>query len=764
MKFTQISQRIGPVLKRFNNLKIVTKLVGGFGIVLFLVVGVMGIYHATVKSTTRNFKDLMEGTVAIADESADIKTLMKQCRIDEKNFISTLDKTYLTQLDKDIRSLTEKVRIIVSMAQGAKNDQTAELASEIATHVESYDASFRNLVAGYEKRGLDIDSGLRGDFKAAADRFVKEMSYVDVEDLYVHMLKIVLMQNEFMATKNVKFQEKLEKLVGEYDQVIDNSDADVGVFKEALKENVIYYKENMEKMVASKTLELKEKYLKAMREIIEEVNDFLSISYMPNSKAYTLKIRSSEKDYLLLGGETYIKKVHDAIAVLSAALGTSTMGEEYIDQTRRSLDLYKKAFDELAAEDERIRDLYAIMTKEVGNIEDHVDELYNDARNLSSARTKQVNTQANRRSDLALVIGLLSIILGFSLSLFITRQITSPIIRAAIFSKKMSNGNFTERLGIDQDDEIGVLARALNDIVTNLGGMFRDISNDVNVLSSSSENLKTISDQMAKGVEDTAQKSQAVASAAEEMNANLSSVAAAMEETAVNLRTVSMATEENTITINDIAVNSEQAKTITDKAVAQAKSASYDMEQLSHAAKDIGIVTETITKISEQTNLLALNATIEAARAGDAGRGFAVVANEIKELAQQTAKATKEIKTRITGIQSTTASTIKGIGLITTIIDDINEIISNIAQTITDHSQVTQQIGGNIAHASLGIQEVNENVSQCSTVSEEITKDIAGINQEAGEMSVIGSRLNISAEELAGFAEKLKKMVGQFEI
>ncbi|MBF0467597.1 MAG: MCP four helix bundle domain-containing protein, partial [Desulfamplus sp.] len=82
-------------MKFFNNLKMATKLVGGFGIVLLLFVCVMAIYHVTVRSTARNFENLMEVNVAIAAQAADIKTLMKQCRIDEKNFLSTLDTKYL---------------------------------------------------------------------------------------------------------------------------------------------------------------------------------------------------------------------------------------------------------------------------------------------------------------------------------------------------------------------------------------------------------------------------------------------------------------------------------------------------------------------------------------------------------------------------------------------------------------------------------------------------------------------------------------------
>ena len=69
------------------------------------------------------------------------------------------------------------------------------------------------------------------------------------------------------------------------------------------------------------------------------------------------------------------------------------------------------------------------------------------------------------------------------------------------------------------------------------------------------------------------------------------------------------------------------------------------------AARRIEEMASAIAAISAQTNLLALNATIEAARAGEAGRGFAVVAGAVKALSAQTAKATDEIRARLTALQ-----------------------------------------------------------------------------------------------------------------
>ncbi len=355
---------------------------------------------------------------------------------------------------------------------------------------------------------------------------------------------------------------------------------------------------------------------------------------------------------------------------------------------------------------------------------------------------------------------LVAIFLGFVLTLAITR----PVAKGVNLAQMMAQGDMTQRLDIDQKDEIGVLAASLNGMAGNLRGMITDINNGVVDVNDTSATLATIANQMAAGAEDTATRSSQVAAAAEEMSSNQDSVAAAMEQTSVNVNMVASAAEEMTATINEIAENSGKAKNITTQAVNQSQTASERVSELGKAANEINKVTEAIAEISEQTNLLALNATIEAARAGEAGKGFAVVANEIKELARETAEATLDINNKIRSIQDATGVTVTEINEISSIIADVDQIVATIATSVREQTETTSEIAENVKQASMGIGEVNENVAQSSLVSAEISNDINEVNKRAGQIQTASSKVTESAWQLAGIAEKLKEMMDKFTV
>ncbi len=366
-----------------------------------------------------------------------------------------------------------------------------------------------------------------------------------------------------------------------------------------------------------------------------------------------------------------------------------------------------------------------------------------------------------------LVGGILIALLGTFFSILFTRSITEPMKRISSHLKEMAQGNFSIAVksgAKERKDEMGDVARALDLVNETICKVMSEITNSVQTLSAAASELSTISSQADQGSQATSEQANSVAVASEQMSSNLNSVSSGMEQMSSGVNTIVTSVEEMTATIADIANNSEKARNMTSGAVAQAVRISELMRELGNAAKDIGKVTETITAISSQTNLLALNATIEAARAGSAGKGFAVVANEIKELAQQTAAATEDIKAKIHGIQSSTASTVADIQKISQAVQDVNDIVGTIASSIEEQSAVTRDIAGNITQTSQTIHTTTNQLNASTGVAQEITRAISSVHSSAREIHQGSAQIRDSAAELSSLSEQLKCIVSLFKV
>ncbi|NDY72728.1 methyl-accepting chemotaxis protein [Desulfobacter hydrogenophilus] len=346
----------------------------------------------------------------------------------------------------------------------------------------------------------------------------------------------------------------------------------------------------------------------------------------------------------------------------------------------------------------------------------------------------------------------------------VSRSITGRLKQGVDFANVMANGDLSRDIDIECEDETGKLARAMNTMIRNLRGMIADISQGVETLAGSSEQLNDASQSMSVDSSDASELAVSVAAAAEQMSASMASVRASIEETAGNVNSVSAAAEEMTATINEIVTNTEQSRQVTETAVSQAGQVSENVAQLGSAALEIGKVTETITDISEQTNLLALNATIEAARAGEAGKGFAVVANEIKVLANQTAEATTEIRMKIERMQGSTQKTTQGIEEIIRVINAVNESVAAIVEAVEQQSQATAEIAQNVSQASFSISEVTENVGQCATAADEVAENISRVSLASSEISNRSINVKFTAEELSGLAARLNELMAKFKL
>jgi PAS domain S-box-containing protein len=176
----------------------------------------------------------------------------------------------------------------------------------------------------------------------------------------------------------------------------------------------------------------------------------------------------------------------------------------------------------------------------------------------------------------------------------------------------------------------------------------------------------------------------------------------ASQQASTEVKTAAEAASELTISISEIARQLDQTNTLVRTAVSDARETDSGIGALAQSAQKIGDVVELIRNIAAQTNLLALNATIEAARAGEAGKGFAVVASEVKSLAVQTAKATEEITSQITAVQTSTEGAVGAIRRIVQNMQEVSNHTSAVAAAVEEQNAATNQISQNVTNAEQG--------------------------------------------------------------
>jgi len=353
----------------------------------------------------------------------------------------------------------------------------------------------------------------------------------------------------------------------------------------------------------------------------------------------------------------------------------------------------------------------------------------------------------------SITLAIIMVLISSLLAGLVIRDITKPINRLVLISRKISRGDLRsdpELHNIISKNELGLLAHHIELMRESLQDALSQIQQASSSIHLSSNQVSDLSSQISQANRNEQQRFTDMhdnTSTLEESTSRLGEIVA---------ETLSMVTECNQL-------SSDASNLVTDNIMMMSTTSeetvktSHFIQELSNTAEQVYGIVDAIRAISEQTNLLALNAAIEAARAGEQGRGFAVVADEVRSLAGRTGSSTNEIALLINQLTEGVQLVVQSMAEVTSKVEQSRETSKQTEQGI---AKVTEKIQL-VAQAQQNIDEQVDSQNQQLDILKTTQQELHDIIEDSHNKSETSS---LVAGQLSKVSHNVTALLGQFSI
>ncbi len=690
-----------------SGLTIKFKLISSLGILTFLIV-VLGLASVFAINNLNTLSDsIYEQYAPLARTSEEIKATVYKIRRAEQEFLLNEEQSALDTSNRLITLLRgqidEALEIGDEIAQitGVKSDSRIKSLNEV---LDNYEQTFSNQVKNIKQARSDIDLNLEKVEKLKSQLLnqitVNKQTVQGIVDDYWISGKLKLNNASSVKIKQTK------KLVDD-GILIQNLNTSL---RESESYVARYLQENIDLHADS-----------AFKEIEAAINIANRIR------------RESNDDAIIIKMATVLKRLEQYRSVVRAGQTTNTEVFQIKGVLEKDIQQQKV---ELAAIGERLLK--------------NATELSNGAWEQVGDISRQQVTSGNFNQLLLVATMIIGTLIGILVLWLIPRPILNSINQLLQGAQNVANGDLTQIINVNSNDELAVLANTFNTMRNNLFSLVDRIKKATVQISTTVNEIQAASTEQAGTASEQA-------STITEFSATLREISQNSQALLTTANTVAKDANDMTDYVNETNSRSKDMMTSMSNIGDSTEQTSERIKSLNDQMDGIVDAVDVIASVSDQTTLLSLNAAIEANKAGEMGKGFAVVATEIRRLADRSVDSADTINTLIRDIQRSAESSLVSM-------DKSSSEIKQGVNLVEQSSDAMGYLNQNIGRVNEQTQSISGSINQQAKASQDVESTAAQLLESSRMTSQAANQTSAASYELASMANQLSEAVAAFKI